>query len=313
MSQPITRIGGAKVMLFRKIHKSSLYIYCKKNEFSFLFIIFACSILKTCKNQMEAIGLEEVKKIQVEILKEVTRFCEDNGLRYFLAYGTLLGAVRHKGYIPWDDDIDIHMPRPDYEKFLELYSKKEGARYEVVTHEKDKNYHVPFAKIYLKGTLVSEYFYKQSVFGVYIDIFPLDGIKSRWQAYLCGQGVRCMYIKTFKFCEGLSIARKLRLMVTKLILLPLSSHFILKTMRSIATKYNYQDCEYVCSFGSRTALREILPRTVFDEHVFLHFEGSEYRAPKGYDTYLTYKYGNYMQLPPVDKQVSTHDSQAYRI
>lgn len=268
---------------------------------------------KNKENQMEIISLEEVKKIQIEILKEIAKFCEDNNLRYFLAYGTLLGAVRHKGYIPWDDDIDIHMPRADYEKFIELYNQKEGSRYEIVTHEKVNSYHVPFAKMYLKETLVSEYFYKQSVFGVYVDIFPLDGIKSRWQAYLCGQGIRCMYIKTSKFCKRQTLARKLRLMITKFILLPFSSHLILKTMRSIATRHNYEDCENVCSFGSRTALREILPRRVFDEYILLDFEGSKYRAPKGYDTYLTSKYGNYMQLPPADKQVSTHDSQAYRI
>lgn len=262
---------------------------------------------------MQAIGIEEVKKIQKEILDEVVAFCDNNNIRYFLAYGTLLGAIRHKGYIPWDDDIDIHMPRPDYEKFIALYNKQKDSKYEVVTHEENRKYHVPFAKIFRKGTLVKEFFYKQSVFGVYVDIFPLDGIKSKWQAYICGQCIRCMYIKTMIFCERQTFARKARLAVTKLILLPFSSHFILKNMRRIATRHEYDKCNKVCSFGSRTAMREILPREVFDEHTNVTFEGSNYRAPKGYDRYLTSKYGNYMQLPPEEKRVSTHDSQAYKL
>ena len=72
---------------------------------------------------MKIIPIEEVKKIQLDILDSVAQFCEERGLRYYLAYGTLLGAVRHKGYIPWDDDIDLHMPRPDYERFLREYNQ----------------------------------------------------------------------------------------------------------------------------------------------------------------------------------------------
>ena len=262
---------------------------------------------------MQAIGIDELKKIQKEILDEVVSFCEENNIRYFLAYGTMLGAIRHQGYIPWDDDIDIHIPRPDYEKFIELYNQKSNSEYQIVTHELDRRYKVPFAKIFRKGTIVNEFFYKQSVFGVYVDIFPLDGIKSKWQAYICGQCIRFMYIKTMIFCNRQTLARKARLFITKMILLPFSSHFILKTMRRIATRHNYDDCKQICSFGSRTAMKEILPREVYDNQTTATFEGSEYRIPQGYDRYLTQKYGEYMQLPPKDKQVSSHDSQAYKL
>ena len=259
---------------------------------------------------MRSIPIEELKLLQREVLDDIVQFCQEHGLRYTLAYGTLLGALRHKGYIPWDDDIDIHMPRPDYEKFLSLYNNR-NSDYSVVTHEMDRRYHVPFAKVYRKGTIVKEFFYKQNVFGAYVDIFPIDGIKDERQAWWCGQLIRCMYIKTSIFCERQSIARKLRLAVTKLILLPFTEHFILTRIARISTRYRYEECDQVCSFGSRTALREILPRTVFDEYTMLPFEGKEYRAPKGYDTYLSQKYGDYMTLPPVEKRVSTHDSQAY--
>lgn len=258
---------------------------------------------------MRHITTDELKKIQIEILDDIVSFCEEHGLRYCLAYGTLLGALRHRGYIPWDDDIDIHMPRPDYERFIALYNRRDGIN-RVVTHEQERKYHVPFAKVYRKGTIVNEFFYKQSVFGVYVDIFPLDGIKKKRQAFWCGQGIRFMYIKTSIFNNRQSLTRKLRLMVTKLILSPFSSHFILTLIKKISTRYSYEQCDKVCSFGSRSCIREILPRTVFDEYITLTFEGKQYRAPKGYDTYLKQKYGDYMQLPPPEARVSTHDSEA---
>ena len=99
--------------------------------------------------------------------------------------------------------------------------------------------------------------------------------------------------------------------MTKAILLPFTEHFILSIIKKTSTKYKFGECDKVCSFGSRTALREILPAGVFNKHILLTFEGREYRAPEGYDTYLAQKYGDYMTLPPVEKQVSTHDSQAY--
>lgn len=259
---------------------------------------------------MKPIDTAQAKRIQIEILDDIVSFCEEQELQYCLAYGTLLGAVRHKGYIPWDDDIDIHMPRADYERFIELYNKRESDN-SVVTHEQCRKYHVPFAKVYRKGTIVNEFFYKQSVFGVYVDIFPIDGIKKRSQAWWCGQFIRCMYIKTSIFCKRQTTARKLRLAITKLILLPFSEHFILNRIRKISTRYNANECDKVCSFGSRTAIREILPRSVFDSYSTLTFEGKEYRVPGDYHTYLSHKYGDYMQLPPEEKRVSTHDSQGY--
>ncbi|MBR3884750.1 MAG: LicD family protein [Bacteroidaceae bacterium] len=260
---------------------------------------------------MKPIEPEELKNIQLNILDDVTSFCEKHNIRYFLAYGTLLGAVRHKGYIPWDDDIDIHIPRPDYERFVELYNK-ENKEYEVITHELNPKYNVPFAKVHHKGTVLHEFLYKNpGTFGVYIDLFPLDGLKSSIQATLCGQCIRFMYVKSSIFFKGQTLARKLRLAITKTILLPFSRHFILSSMRRIATKHKYEECDRVCSFGSRTAAREILPSNIFDEYIMQPFEGRMYRIPKNYDAYLTAKYGNYMQLPPVELRVSTHDSQAY--
>lgn len=261
---------------------------------------------------MREISNEELKKIQIEILDDVTHFCQQHNLRYFLAYGTLLGAIRHKGYIPWDDDIDIHMPRPDYEEFITQYNKENGKN-SVLSHEIDSRYRVAFAKVYRKCTIVKEFHFKPDIFGVYIDIFPLDGLKDRKQAHNCGEIRRYMHVKNSIFTSTMSIGRKLRLAFTKLILLPIPLQRLQKKIKKIATLSDYDNSKQVYSSYSRLASKEIFPRTIFDKHKMVIFEGKEYRAPSDSELYLQTLYGNYMTLPPKEKQISTHNSQAYFI
>lgn len=259
---------------------------------------------------MTAIEEKELKTIQVDILCDVAAFCEKNGLRYFLAYGTLLGAVRHKGYIPWDDDIDIHMPRPDYERFLQTYSSDNNI---AVSHENCPAYRVAFAKVYRKGTTIREFHFKQDVFGVYIDIFPLDGFENKALAHKCGELRRYIHVKSSVFLPQMTLMRRLRLAATKFILLPFGLPFMLRRIKKIATRREYDSSSLVFSSYCRYAEREIFDREIFDNYTKVRFEGLEFRAPLDCDTYLRTLYGDYMTLPPADKQVSHHNSQAYWI
>ena len=129
---------------------------------------------------MKRVTPEELKRIQLDLLQKTADFCEQNGLRYFLCGGTLIGAVRHKGYIPWDDDIDIAMPRPDYDRFINTFNKQENY-YQVVSRENNHAYSYAFAKVYDNRTILQELHYKGSTFGVYIDILPADGVKDASQ------------------------------------------------------------------------------------------------------------------------------------
>ena len=113
-----------------------------------------------------------MKRIQVDILKDVHRFCEENGLHYTLAFGSMLGAIRHKGYIPWDDDIDIALLRPDYEKFVKTYTSKDG-QYRLYDYRKDSDFHYPYAKIADTRTILDENVSMKNI-GVNIDVFPFD-------------------------------------------------------------------------------------------------------------------------------------------
>ena len=129
---------------------------------------------------MKEIYLEELRVIQLELLQQIADFCEKNNIKYFLAYGTLIGAIRHKGYIPWDDDIDIVMPRDDYDRFLELYNEAYPFS-KVVDMYNTKHYGFAFAKVHDVRTIIYETQYAQDSFGVFVDVFPIDGIKGESQ------------------------------------------------------------------------------------------------------------------------------------
>ena len=258
---------------------------------------------------MKVLNIEEIKEIQLNILEEVASFCKMHNLRYTLAYGTLLGAVRHKGYIPWDDDIDIHMPRPDYEKFIKLYSNAHTS-YKVITHEADKRYNMPFAKVHYPATIVRELHLKPGVFGVYIDIFPIDALVSPLQATICAQCKRFLFVKSRIFLKNMPLQEKARLALTKLLLLLVPERLLLWVVKKCMLHREYDSCELVCSLASRTAKKEVFPRSMFDNVTMLPFEGKEYCAVEDYHTYLSKQYGDYMQLPPEEKRASTHNAVA---
>ena len=217
---------------------------------------------------------EEFKKTQFDILISVDRFCKAHGIRYFLAYGTLIGALRHGGYIPWDDDIDISMPRPDYERFIKLYNKEKDKGYYVVSPSLDPSYPNAFAKICDPDTCIIEFSSLKYDIGVNIDLFP-------------------------------------HLMLSKMALLPVSYKFLIKKINSLSIKYNYLNCRYAADLNFGNIDRRLAKKN-FESCVPVEFEGHAFDAPAGYDLWLKSIYGNYMQLPPVEKQITHHAFKAYR-
>ena len=275
------------------------------------FRIFAEKIINLItKRHMNPISLEELKTIQLDILKIVADFCDKNNITYFLAFGSLIGAIRHKGFIPWDDDIDIAMPRPDYDTFISLFNNNKSP-VQVISMENNKRYGFSFAKAHDTRTIVNETQYKQDNFGVYIDIFPIDGIKDRAQIYKLKRINKLLHTKKANFTQR-KLSKKIINAVGKVILLPFSTYYILSVIDRISRQ---------CPFGSTTKAgcicdsvvgeRAIVDTEVFAESIYHEFEGFNFKIPIGYDKWLRNIYGDYMQLPPNEKRVSHHVFEAW--
>lgn len=262
--------------------------------------------------------INEVKHIEVEILDAFVSFCNQNNLRYYLAYGTLLGAVRHKGFIPWDDDIDVTMPRPDYEKFISMWPT--DGKYVVLECSQNDEYVYPFAKVCDAETFVQEHDVEGDYdMGVYIDVFPVDAIpgtlesSKRFITSLQNQEKCRMY--SMMPCEYIlkdgsktNFARKFLWRVIKAI----GPHRFAKRMDRRSQKYDYSSQLYGGVLITRFPEREIYPLSVLEETTEVEFEGKRYIAPADYNLVLTLLYGDYMELPPEEERVLKHDFKAWK-
>lgn len=255
----------------------------------------------------------EVQQLLSEMLEAFANYCERHHLRYYLVGGTLLGAVRHQGFIPWDDDIDVGMPRPDYERFLDLCESEPIAEQIAVRSDRDHTLSAPYCELVHTGTRLerqtSEYIYeKYQTLQLFIDIFPQDGWPSDETA--ARRLVRRMRLSRYmiqngraKPGHGTSAFRATAKMPLILYMKVRGVWPLIKKMHDIATQYDYDACEYVGAvtygiygMGERCLRREVLDFT----HVT--FEGRTYNAPGCWDSYLGGIYGDYMTLPPEEKR-----------
>lgn len=252
--------------------------------------------------------LNRLQHTEQEILDEIVRICEKFHLTYYLIGGTLLGAVRHRGFIPWDDDLDIAMPRGDYDRFCGLCASELDPRYMLHSIDTDRTYWLPFAKIRRKNTVFEESNIRglDAPMGIYVDIFPLDNARC---VDCPEQRIRTRLIKGISAViyakRGLPVAMtwKVKLLAR---VLPLSIEALTRWQIRLMTKRNREECGYYINFGSNyNTVRQTMPKTVFDPACQLEFEGKRYSALADYRYFLNRLYGaDYMQLPPVEKRVT---------
>ena len=267
---------------------------------------------------MSEISLDEIKQIELDILKNVAEFCDAHGLRYFLAYGTLLGAIRHKGFIPWDDDIDIMMPRPDYDRFIREYSHP---YYRVLGMEKDIFWPLFFNKVHDIRTRCNfeETGETNYPYGLWIDIFPIDCMPNnekgatkfisditRWRknrnifVYACE--------KSF---SKISSVKDLTCRVISLIMhLFYTRQSLIRRLNRLCSKYNYDSSNSCVSFHDPLWMpvcryNEFID---FNKNLLCPFEGREFKIPVNYDKILTQWYGDYMVLPQEKDRIYHHMS-----
>ncbi len=253
---------------------------------------------------MNSYNIKDLQKVELEILLEVDRVCRKHSIKYFLVSGTLLGAIRHKGFIPWDDDIDICMPINDYRRFCKIAKNELKKDYFLQNSDTDFSDRW-FAKVRKNNTTCIEKGYEKSRVhqGVWIDIFPLIGVKNdkKWLNKItrkAGFGKKMLskrFAASGKFKE-LSMEKKL------LKFLPLG---LVRMIARLIFKSIFKDCsgfEYSYYLWGDSKIRARFRRGLFDELCEVEFEGYMLPAPKEWDEYLTAVYGDYMTPPPPEKR-----------
>lgn len=263
---------------------------------------------------MRQIMTDELKQIELAILKNVADFCDNHNLKYFLAYGTLIGAIRHKGFIPWDDDVDIWMPRDDYNKFINIYND-ENDTYKVISPSDKKSRHT-FAKVEDTRTvkLENSIDYSNGCLGIDIDIFPLDGQPfddedfSRWYNKLIREYKKFSYL----ILEGKCGSFKRRIFLPLIKILVGKKEKILNKTTALHKKYPYATSEYVGTVESLYNFKSNrYKKEWFSDSVDVKFEDISFKAPIGYDDVLTAMYGDYMTLPPPGKRITHHSNNVF--
>lgn len=258
---------------------------------------------------MEIQNTDEIQSICFEIFQEIRRVCEENDLKYFLSGGTLLGAVRHKGFIPWDDDLDIMMPREDYEKLLEL---KEQISFSTSTCQTDRAYTNVWMRVWDDTKYRAVWpDYGEKEIGVFVDVFPIDYIADTW----LGKRIFFSYVKwmdmkrlsairfAFQPGERLKVLKKCMAFYCR----KKGANYYAQKMDQYLKKHSKVQKKYagICAV-THYGMKECMPKEIFEGVQWFRFCNIEAPGPIGYDYYLKKLYGNYMVLPPVDKRKSTH-------
>lgn len=252
--------------------------------------------------------LKELQQEETKILAETVKFLDKHKLKYSLLAGTLLGAVRHKGFIPWDDDIDLAMPREDMDKLIELFKKNDGVigkNLRAIGYELNKTSWFPFLKIVNKDISVEcegGDFDKN----LWIDIFPIDGYVESEKYDKKLQRIKNLYmrIRSYMCCKR-SDNNVLKYVVKKLIAKIIRIDHVTKKLIKISKKYKYEDCMLVCANTWGIGRKESFPKTLFDDLIDYDFEDIKVKAFKDAHIWLGSRYGDYMTLPP-ENQRMTH-------
>ncbi len=238
----------------------------------------------------------------LDILLSIHKVCEDHNLRYYIIAGTLLGAVRHKGFIPWDDDLDIAMPRRDYDQLMAHASEWIPKPFEAVAFETDKEYPLPFAKIQDSSTTLIERMHLRYLGGIYIDVFPLDGMPAnpllRRIHFIKYQWYKKMlyYVHRDPYRHGHGPSSWVPLFTRKLYTMQSIQH----KLRALQKEWDFDASDYVVDHDD--GLKGIMPKSLIGTPIPILFEGKQVMGVEHPHDYLSQKYGDYMTIPPGPKQ-----------
>lgn len=269
------------------------------------------------------LSLFEIQSISLEILRNVAKICEEENLRYFLAYGTLLGAVRHQNFIPWDDDLDILMPKEDHDKLITLLQEQPERlpHYKLFTPDLVPAYPYMITRISDDRYAIEMENEAPYGMGVFIDIYPYEGLGDTIQealklglkgdrlSSLCYQSSR----KHFAMETTSGFLRKLLKLPVFLFAKCIGKDYFQKKLKALSGKIPFDQSNYVgCLTWLSTGEKDIYQKKHFADFIYLPFADTQFRVPKHYHEVLSHGYGDYMQLPPEEKRIAHHFYKAYK-
>lgn len=274
-------------------------------------------------NNEEQLSLQELRRLQFNGLLYLKNICEKNNIVYYIISGTLLGAVKYNGYIPWDDDIDIALKRSEYIRLIKVLEEDNNSDYEVLTMYNTKDYYYPYAKLVSKKTKLVDNAKEINKLGVFVDIFPMDCFNEEVNSvFKRTRFIRNLTSKRMKIKNAIKKTKLLESKEHKVSYLgfknfiynvvdvlsrPLGYNFWVKRLDKELSKYKdgkYIGILYIDNFA-------YFDVTLFDNIAEYTFENNKFTSIKDYDLYLRKLYGDYRQDPPKSKQMSHHQIKAY--
>ncbi|MGN1300447.1 MAG: phosphorylcholine transferase LicD [Clostridia bacterium] len=260
---------------------------------------------------MRKINLEEIHHIELDIMLDIDRVCRNNNLKYTIIGGTMIGAVRHKGFIPWDDDIDIAMPRGDYLKFIDLYEKNKNNQYSIFEHSINSEYYYPLIKISDNRTALIEKNYKPiNNLGVNLDVFPIDKVNSKRMKEKLRK--LSFYHKGLSKCftnQEKVTPNKIKRII-KAIIFNKDINYYLKMIENIAQEDNDSECDLAGVLVNATGEKDLFPIDFFDEFTNIEFENNKLMVINKYKEFLEHRFGDYMKIPPKEQRIA-HQNECY--
>ena len=263
--------------------------------------------------EKKELSVDEIKQRVFDILCYLDDVCRRNKIIYYMDCGTLLGAVRHKGFIPWDDDIDILVDRADYQRFIDIVNADQK-KYKALSMHNNKNYHYLFAKVVDTDTELIEEPISIEGMGAFVDIFPIEHLPSSKIKRRIFQGIIHLYRM------ALTVLRRndqgfrpcgAKQKIVYLLFKHRGWRNVQLSLDKMLDKRKDQRTKYMVSVVCSGNPYRDVEKKIFGKPAKLMFEGREFNAPCKYKEYLTILYGDYMQLPPEDKRVSNHDFKVY--